>query len=272
VADEQEQIKYRNPIKNFGFAMLPHAITLDKELPDGAYRLLALYMKYAHQQETCWPSRERIADELGVSLPTISRHNTALVQLGYITRQKRMGKSWLTWIEDFELNPRLKEIVTEYRKDTQQLPLPDESKMIRQTYQKRHIEEESIKKNQEVEDVDTSSTGASPLAPSTPGAIFLFEELTKEAAHKGRRGPKRFKTMALKLKWEAAEEKLGLDQVRLAVKAALESEIIAVSRVTAWVAKWDPSKPARNNGSKPPRMAFAGMERWVRERGLVNDG
>jgi len=43
---ETQEIRHRNPIKELGFAAMEHALTLDTDLSDGAYRTYALLKFY----------------------------------------------------------------------------------------------------------------------------------------------------------------------------------------------------------------------------------
>lgn len=113
MSTQSEEFAFRNPVKQVGFAQLEHVIALDHELSDGAYRTLALYMKYAQQKDTCFPGIERIAKDRGKNVSTISRHNAELEALGYITRQRRTGTTTLTYIEDVYEIPRLKAVATD---------------------------------------------------------------------------------------------------------------------------------------------------------------
>ncbi len=155
--EESEEIRFRNPVKGVGFVMLSHVITLDPELSDGAYRTYATYIMYAQQNDKCWPGRDRMASDRQKGEATITRHNQELESLGYITRERRLDTSSITWIEDPESNPRLVKIAKDIQ-DSRQLKnepnvqLKNEptysSKMSRRTAQKCAVEEEPIKKNQ----------------------------------------------------------------------------------------------------------------------------
>lgn len=110
-----DTFEFENPVMAMGFAQIPHAMTLDTTLTDGAYRTYAIYLRYAHQKNVCWPGRERMARDRGLSVSTISRHNAELVQLGYILRHENPDGSWRTVILDLNNNPRLQQIATANR-------------------------------------------------------------------------------------------------------------------------------------------------------------
>jgi len=99
-AGQSEEVRFRNPIQRHGFAILYHVLTLDKGLSDGAFRLYALLLKYAQQKDFAYPGVERLAQDLGVSTRTILNRLAELEEHKMITRQRRFGKSAITWIED----------------------------------------------------------------------------------------------------------------------------------------------------------------------------
>jgi DNA-binding transcriptional ArsR family regulator len=88
-------------VEQAGFARLSHLVVTDPELSDGAVRLYARLLWYARRDVRCWPGRERLAQDLGVSESTIRRRLSDLIDRGLITREQRgMGKTAMTYIED----------------------------------------------------------------------------------------------------------------------------------------------------------------------------
>lgn len=189
----KDHVKFRNPVKQVGFAQLEHIMTLDPELSDGAYRTFALYLKYAHQKDVCWPSRERMAADRGKSEGTLKRHNRELQRLGYITRKRRMNQSWLTIIEDVEAIPRLQQLAeTELssrqpvENDPSEGVMDDPSKGSKMTHprgQKRPVEEESLKDNQGKNTPPREKTSrvsaGSKKVPNVHPAVLAFRDETK---------------------------------------------------------------------------------------------
>ena len=148
--DVPEQAQYRNPVKAVGHAQLYHAATLDPRISDGAYRLFSLYLMYAQQKDLCWPASATLADMFDCTSVTISRRNKELEDAGYITRQRRIGQTSITWIEDVEDIPFLQDLARKHlaarhnKNDTTNI-----SKMIGQSYQKCYHEEEQLEEEQE---------------------------------------------------------------------------------------------------------------------------
>ena len=99
---DNEQLRFRRRIDQAGWARLSHALTLDHTLNDGAYRLYALLLKYARQASGCWPGVRRLAQDLGKTERTITNRLSELTNKGLVTRERRFGRSSVTWIEDLE--------------------------------------------------------------------------------------------------------------------------------------------------------------------------
>ena len=98
-----DELRFRRRIEDFGFAMIYHILTLDKTLSDSAFRVYGLIIKYAQDRGRAWPGITRMAEDLGKSERSISRSLQELEGRNIITRQRRFGTSSITWIEDLNL-------------------------------------------------------------------------------------------------------------------------------------------------------------------------
>lgn len=94
------QVEFRDPIKELGFARIEHVITLDAELSDGAYRTYALLHYYWQRKDAAWVGSDTLASVRNLTEATISNHLKELKEAGLISRQRRMGKSSMTYLED----------------------------------------------------------------------------------------------------------------------------------------------------------------------------
>jgi hypothetical protein len=146
-----EEVRFRNPVKALGFAQIPHVVTRDQRISDGAYRLYAIYLSYAMQKDACWPNQQTLADHLQVDVRTVRRYNQELVDAGYINRQRRLGAASITWIEDLETNPVCHEIALRIL-EGRNVP-SNGTKMSSRTTQNCPVEGEPEKDNQEEEPV-----------------------------------------------------------------------------------------------------------------------
>lgn len=98
--DPSPEIEHRNPVRELGFAQIEHVITLDKNLSDGAYRTLGILHYFWQQKTSAYPSVETLADLRGVTVTTISRHLAELTDRKIISRERRVGTSSITYLED----------------------------------------------------------------------------------------------------------------------------------------------------------------------------
>jgi len=105
-----ENIKWRNPVQACGWAGLYHAATLDPRITDGALRLYCLLLMHAQQKGVCWPGVAKLAFLLDKDPKTVKRRVANLVEHGYITRERRLGDSSITWIEDLTADPYLRTV------------------------------------------------------------------------------------------------------------------------------------------------------------------
>lgn len=87
-------------VDSFGFAKFSHLLTFDAKLSDGAKILYLALLYHARQQTHLWAGEQTLADELGVSRRTITQRISELSAGGFISREPRMGRSTLTYVED----------------------------------------------------------------------------------------------------------------------------------------------------------------------------
>jgi hypothetical protein len=88
----EEELAFRDPVDEAGFAILYHCMTRDAALSDGAYRTYALLLLHARQSGRCWPGQERLARERGCNDRTIRRHLDELQHVGLLTIERRGDK------------------------------------------------------------------------------------------------------------------------------------------------------------------------------------
>lgn len=68
------------------FGIVSHEIISDPELSTQAKALYALLCCYADKNRQCYPTKNRLADELGVSVKTVKRYLSELYSKKYIKR------------------------------------------------------------------------------------------------------------------------------------------------------------------------------------------
>lgn len=109
---------------------------------------------------------------------------------------------------------------------------------------------EKIPKEDETEK-ETEKNKSSPLEPSTPGTIWLFEQINKNRAAKGFRRGIYFKSLEQKKKCEGAETRLGKKCFYQAVSLGLEQGLVDLKSLTNYIAKYDPGRNGAHNGPGP---------------------
>jgi len=95
--DQNAQVVPRAVRDVAGFAQVPHAVTLDARLSDGAYRLYVLLHMYWQQKDLCWPGLERLAADLRHSTRTVTRHMAELERAQLVRRGRLYGHAARTW-------------------------------------------------------------------------------------------------------------------------------------------------------------------------------
>jgi len=100
IANQAEEVKFRSPFDEAGWAMVSHLLTEDGALSDGAFRTYAVLLKFAQQKKKLWAGVDTLARLRHRNAATISRHLAELQARKLITRKRRLGTSWITIIED----------------------------------------------------------------------------------------------------------------------------------------------------------------------------
>jgi hypothetical protein len=73
------------------FEMLPHWLLFETNISPLALRLYLVLRKYGNTENKCFPSRQRLATDLGVSKVTIDRTKKELIEAGAVCEKHRMG-------------------------------------------------------------------------------------------------------------------------------------------------------------------------------------
>ena len=92
--DDTSVVAERGP-----FVMVPHWLLHEPSVSALAVRLYLMLRKHANNdQATCYPSRQRLAGLLGVSLPTLDKARDQLVQAGAVCMAQRRteDQKWLS--------------------------------------------------------------------------------------------------------------------------------------------------------------------------------
>ena len=76
-----------------GFTQVPNHVLESEKLSPGAKLTFAMLLKYAWQNNYCFPGQERLAKDMGGGVRSIVRHVQELESMGYIHIKRRgLGK------------------------------------------------------------------------------------------------------------------------------------------------------------------------------------
>ena len=76
-----------------GFTQVPNHVLESEKLSPGAKLTFAMLLKYAWQNNFCFPGIERLAKDMGAGVRSIIRHVQELETAGYISIKRRgLGK------------------------------------------------------------------------------------------------------------------------------------------------------------------------------------
>lgn len=87
-----------------GFTQVPNFLLTSKKLSAGDKMTFAMLLRYAWQNDYCFPGQQKLAEDLGLSDRSVRTHLKALEAIGLLTIQRRgQGK---TNIYELNLAPR----------------------------------------------------------------------------------------------------------------------------------------------------------------------
>lgn len=90
---------FSRKLNRFGF--ISYLVLIDEEISIPAKALYGLLTVYCGDKRSCYPSREKLAYELGVSVSTIHRALKNLEENGIIRRQQtKEGSTTITHLTD----------------------------------------------------------------------------------------------------------------------------------------------------------------------------
>ena len=83
-----------DPVSAGGFTQVPNFILKNGELSSNAKVAYSILLSYAWTNDRVFPGQERMADDMGVSRPTVTKAITELVKAGYLEVERRgQGKT-----------------------------------------------------------------------------------------------------------------------------------------------------------------------------------
>lgn len=83
-----------DPVSAGGFTLVPNCVLEDSKLSAGAKLAYAMLLKYAWQNDYCFPGQERLAKDMGAGKRSVVRFMAELEKHGYVTIKRRgQGKT-----------------------------------------------------------------------------------------------------------------------------------------------------------------------------------
>ncbi len=83
-----------DPINSSGWTMYPNAIQNDPTLDLGEKAVYAQFLQYAWHNDFCFPSQDRVAQNLGISRASVNKFVSGLARKGWLTIERRgQGKT-----------------------------------------------------------------------------------------------------------------------------------------------------------------------------------
>ena len=92
--EQNIKVNSSDPIARHGFTQIPNFILRDPDLSPNAKTTYGLLLSYAWHNNLCFPGQERLAEQMGTHVATVSRAITELEACGLIEIERRgQGKT-----------------------------------------------------------------------------------------------------------------------------------------------------------------------------------
>ena len=83
-----------DPVTRHGFTQVPNFILTNKELSVGAKLAYAMLLKYAWQDDYCFPGQQKLADDMGAGERSIRTYLNELESAGFLeVKQQGLGRT-----------------------------------------------------------------------------------------------------------------------------------------------------------------------------------
>lgn len=261
------------------FEMCPHWLLFHRDVSGTAIRLYLILRQHADTRGDSFPSRQRLADMLGISLPTLDKARATLIEIGALTMDRRQGSNgeWLSCLYRVHWEPHGGGQESWHPPVKNLTPPSQETCTLTKTH---------LSKTQ-----DLISPSSEPSEPPS-GAGLEPAPVMPEAAGKAATGRDRD---AFDRFWRAYPRKVGKRAAQAAwtraVRDADPEEIIAgairyaqdpnredayTAHAQTWLraGRWeDPPLPARNarqaTGGQRRMEAYADLAQKVGQRGIT---
>ena len=94
ILDQNITLQTLEQMASVGFTQVPNFLLRDSRLSIGAKLTYAMFLSYAWHNNYCFPGQERLANDMGMSVPSVSNFIAELSEHGFITiRRRGQGKT-----------------------------------------------------------------------------------------------------------------------------------------------------------------------------------
>lgn len=94
IREKNIELDTLDPVTREGFTQVPNFILRNPGLSVGAKVAYAMFLSYAWHNDSCFPGQERLAQDMGMSRPSVTGFVSELARAGMITIQRRgLGKT-----------------------------------------------------------------------------------------------------------------------------------------------------------------------------------
>jgi hypothetical protein len=106
ILEQNITLQTLDPVSAGGFTQVPNFLLRDSRLSMGAKLAYAMFLSYAWHNDRCFPGQERLAADMGMSVPSVSNFIAELSEHGFISIKRRgQGKTNLYTVH-FQVAPK----------------------------------------------------------------------------------------------------------------------------------------------------------------------
>ena len=83
-----------DPVSRGGFTQVADIILINEKLSLGAKLTYSMLLRYAWQNDFCYPGQDTLGKAIGITDRQVRRHLTELIKIGYVSVHRRgLGKT-----------------------------------------------------------------------------------------------------------------------------------------------------------------------------------
>lgn len=191
------EFSQRRPAMNAPYARLPISVLKNQKLSPWARLVYPLLVNYHTEENGCFPGRERLADDLGISVPTVDRALSELCTAKLIVKQRQGRGHTNRYLLVLESSPVMthkeddSSSTTTQTDDSSRVSTPESSRMM-------SPESSPVMTNLDVVKQDQVEKNVNPPSP------------LRDSTEKRKRPSRLSEDVALTDDWRSAAETIGI--------------------------------------------------------------